>query len=68
MKAICIIIAIVLIVLIFAIYVFVRISKWSITFDGCDFAKGPDISKQTQAKKIKKLPARDARGRFVKCR
>lgn len=68
MKAICIIIAAVLIVLAFASYVFVRLSKWSITFDGCDAANAPEIPQQTQSKKIKKLPARDARGRFVKCR
>lgn len=60
MKAICIFVAIICISAVFAMcaYVWLKLRGWNITFDSCV---------NTDAEEpIKRLPARDAKGRFVK--
>lgn len=60
MKTFCIIIAIAVAVALLALisYVWLKLSGWNITFDSC--------VKTVAEEPVKHLPARDAKGRFVK--
>lgn len=60
MKTICIIVSVaaVLALLVLSIYIWLKLHGWNITFDFCV---------ETDAEEpIKRLPARDAKGRFIK--
>lgn len=60
MKTICITIAVVvaLALLVLFVYVWLKLHGWNITFDSC-------VKTDTE-EPIKRLPARDAKGRFIK--
>lgn len=60
MKTICITIAVVaaLALLVLFVYVWLKLRGWNITFDSC--------VKTDAEEPIKRLPARDAKGRFIK--
>lgn len=60
MKILCIIIATVVAfaLLVLSIYIWLKLHGWNITFDSC---VETDVEKS-----IKRLPARDAKGRFIK--
>ncbi|WP_302373851.1 hypothetical protein [Alistipes timonensis] len=60
MKTICITIVVVavLVLLILLAYVWLKLRGWNITFDAC--------VKTDAEEPIKRLPARDAKGRFIK--
>lgn len=63
MKTICIIITVLVVACALAIYAYVRLVKWTITFD----ASCVDDDKiGSDAQKLRNLPARDAKGRFIK--
>lgn len=63
MKMICIILSALVVACTLAIYAYVRLVKWTITFD----ASCVDDDKiGSNAVKSRNLPARDAKGRFVK--
>lgn len=63
MKTICIIITVLVVACALAIYTYVRLIKWTITFDGSCTTEDKIGS---DAVKSRNLPARDTKGRFVK--
>ena len=62
MKTICIIISVLVVVA--AIYCWMKLRKWTITFDAPCITK--DRQNPQSTKSPNNLPARDAKGRFVK--
>ena len=63
MKTICIIITVLVVACALSIYAYIRLCKWTITFDVLCVTEdnlGPD------SQKSRNLPARDAKGRFIK--
>lgn len=68
MKTMCIIISVLVAAIALLVYIYFKLSKWTITFDSC--IKSEDAHRTPEAPEItetrKSLPARDAKGRFTK--
>lgn len=63
MKTICIIITALVVACALAIYAYIRLLKWTITFDASCVTED---KLNPEHQKSRSLPVRDAKGRFVK--
>lgn len=63
MKTICILISVLVAACALAIYAYVKLTKWTITFDASCVTEDKHVP---DTPKSRNLPARDAKGRFVK--
>ena len=64
MKAICIIISVLVVAVVFCVWM--KFRRWTITFDDSCVTEDPEKPQITQTTQKSNLPPRDSRGRFVK--